>query len=248
MVTAGLLNALEAELANQVEESRRPPFETVDAVADHVDISEPKPSDSSALRMCVGRIIDQPKLVRLELIDGSEAGNVDKIMSTLEKLDTQRRSKFVFSLTAWKPKYRSIYDNPHYFQVGGVYLFPKVHGVRRYYNLLQGSTQLNADTPPERVYPADDQVLDGENHDGASGVVNCTETQSAAACRGEIENLRERMGLDSPPTPHRGLLRRRDGETEPGGGNHGVSTADCSSELNPSPPKRIRASSRSSAK
>eukprot|EP00644_Phytophthora_capsici_P008827 jgi/Phyca11/14090/fgenesh1_pg.PHYCAscaffold_6_\ len=112
MVTAGLLNALEAELANQVEESRRPPFETVDAVADHVDISEPKPSDSSALRI-------------LELIDGSEAGNVDKIMSTLEKLDTQRRSKFVFSLTAWKPKYRSIYDNPHYFQVGGVYLFPK---------------------------------------------------------------------------------------------------------------------------
>ncbi|KAG1712443.1 hypothetical protein DVH05_000191 [Phytophthora capsici] len=248
MQSASLLNVLEAELADQVEESLRPPFETVEAIGDHVDISNPKPSESSALHMCVGRITDTPKLVRLELINGGEAENVESIMTALDKLDTQRRSKFVFSLTAWKQKNRSVFDNPQYFQVGGVYLFPKVHAVRRYFNLLQGSTQLNPNASPQRVYPTLEQGRGGDNG-GADGIGTTTENpeppnalEPTGACEdGTI------VSSELSPGSRRGVVRRRDEEPEPE--VFGVSTEpSCAQPHNPSPLKRNRSSLHSSVK
>ncbi|KAG1688845.1 hypothetical protein DVH05_003022 [Phytophthora capsici] len=246
MQSANLLTALEAELAEQVEESRRPPFETVEAIGNYVDVSEPKPSDSSALRMCVGRITDQAKLVRLELVDGTEAEHVDKIMEALDKLDSQRRSKFVFSLTAWKPKYRSIYDNPMYFQTGGVYVFPKVHALRRYFNLLQGSMQLNTATPPQRVIPASgqdrDDVGDGDTVPTEPG------NRSENGIPGEEDTVLKMTSAPSTSS-RRGVLRCRAGESGTEFNTEVLSTERSCTEMNPSPLKRSRATaSRASAK
>ncbi|KAG1705328.1 hypothetical protein DVH05_004259 [Phytophthora capsici] len=250
MRSASFLKALEAELADQVEESRRPPFETVEAIGDHVDSSDPKPGDASSLRMCVARITDQPKLVRLELIDGAEANNVDKIMEALDKLDSHRRSKFVFSLTAWKPKFRSLYDNPMYFQAGGVYLFPKVHGLRRYFNLLQGSTQLSADSPPERVYPTSSRD-NGSAHEGIHdgvGVPGEKEDRPEQRPGHNDTETDQDMGSGPLPTSRRGVLRRRTNDPEAEETTCALSPDLNCGELNPSPLKRSRAVSRSSVK
>ncbi|KAG3075270.1 hypothetical protein PI124_g14947 [Phytophthora idaei] len=95
MQAAGLLNALEAELAGQVEESFRPPFETEKAVGDPIDFADSKTTDSSTLKTGSCQITDKQKLVWLNLTDSDEVSNFQHIMAAHDELNTKLRLRWL---------------------------------------------------------------------------------------------------------------------------------------------------------
>eukprot|EP00644_Phytophthora_capsici_P007864 jgi/Phyca11/20395/fgenesh1_pg.PHYCAscaffold_63_\ len=195
MLNANLMNALEQELETQVEEARRPPFRSVDAVRDFISNENPSSDSSVSLEMCVVAVKDSWNLIRVELIDYDYTSRIEEVLRLLNKLDLQRRNKFVFSLTLWKPK--KVDPANHWeFEVGRAYTFAKVHGLRLYYALPQGSSQLQSNRGAEPLSITDED--DRDLQELQSAAKDATVSKMAAS---RIDGGRDPASDDANPSP-----------------------------------------------
>lgn len=138
------MNALEEELAEQIEDSRRAPFRSVADIRAFVSDEYPSATTNVSLDMCAVSVNEGLLNYRLELVDYEFAERIDEAIPLLDKLDKQRRSKFVFLLTLWKPKKRAITEGWE-FIVGKVYHFNNVHSLCLFHAMPQGSVQLHSE-------------------------------------------------------------------------------------------------------
>ncbi|ETN16133.1 hypothetical protein PPTG_06348 [Phytophthora nicotianae INRA-310] len=195
MPNANLMNALEQELETQVEEACRPPFSSVDAVRDFISNENPSSDSSVSLEMCVIAVKDSWNLIRVQLIDYDYTSRVEEVLRLINKLDVQRRYKFVFSLTLWKAK-KVDPANHCEFEVGRAYTFAKVHGLRLYYALTQGSSQLQINREAEPLSTTDE--YDHDLQELQSAAKDATVSKMAAS---RIDGGRDPAGDDANPSP-----------------------------------------------
>lgn len=215
MPAQNLMSALEAALADQVEDDERAPFRSVDCVREFISDENPPTTTNITLEMCVVAVKESASNFHLQLIDADYADQIDKVVGMLDKLDQQRRNQFVFALTLWKPKKRSITETWQY-DVGVAYVFEKVHGLRLYYALPQGSVQL-------QIHRASDTLPVSEGgHDLG---------ELRAAVAESTSNVVDDEDRATPAT-----LK---GKTTKGG--TGSAAGDADTDANPSPKKRGRA-------
>eukprot|EP00644_Phytophthora_capsici_P006280 jgi/Phyca11/18030/fgenesh1_pg.PHYCAscaffold_32_\ len=169
MSNANLMNALEQELETQVEEARRPPFRSVDAVRDFISNENPSSDSSVSLEMCVVAVKDSWNLIRVELIDYDYTSRIE------EKVDPANH---------WE------------YEVGRAYTFAKVHGLRLYYALPQGSSQLQSNRGAEPLSITDED--DRDLQELQSAAKDATVSKMAAS---RIDGGRDPASDDANPSP-----------------------------------------------
>ncbi|KAG4046226.1 hypothetical protein PC123_g18382 [Phytophthora cactorum] len=81
--------------------------------------------------------VDTDKGTRLTLIDAS----FQNIRAKFERLDELRRKQFVLHLMVWDPKKKKGSGPKARFRAGGDYDFKKIHSVRFFADIAQGTLQ-----------------------------------------------------------------------------------------------------------
>ncbi|KAG7397093.1 hypothetical protein PHYBOEH_001244 [Phytophthora boehmeriae] len=208
MTATHLMDALEAELADQVEEKSRAPFRCVDEVRAFVSDENPSVETNITVEMCVVSVKETFKFVRLEMIDYDFADRAEAVISLLDKIDQARRNKFVFSLTLWKPKKR-VTTEEWIFEKGQVYCFAKVHALRLFYALPQGSAQLKANDKHKPLCAVETRnislsELEMAARDSLQGDDRRQEGDAdsgSSESYAETTQLNEKDGGDSNPSP-----------------------------------------------
>ncbi|KAE9053037.1 hypothetical protein PF010_g33073, partial [Phytophthora fragariae] len=106
---------------------------------------------------------------RLTLVDGFMQPHLKAYERKLERMDQSRKDTRVFKITVWDPKQRSL-AKPR-FQVGVIYELKKIHGLKFYHDILQGSVQAVGPTNPGIIKEYEDfetaKRARAEHEDGA---------------------------------------------------------------------------------
>lgn len=146
---AELLAEVDAELLEQAAE------ETANMFVDVKELREfARSVDASVMVTVIMCVLSVERLAnnrgtRLILIDGFMQPHFKAYAKKLAAMDPFRKDSRVLKITVWDPRARSV-TRPR-FQLGSIYELKKVHALKFYHDVLQGSLQA--------VGPADPAVI-----------------------------------------------------------------------------------------
>ncbi|KAE9075995.1 hypothetical protein PF006_g28218 [Phytophthora fragariae] len=138
---AELLAEADAELNDQATVEATNFFVSVKEVREFVKGEVPAAAVFISVIMCVltvERLVNN-RGTRVTLVDGFMQPHFKAYCRRLEKMDPFRRDARVLQVTVWDPKIRS-HGRPR-FQTGVVYELKKIHTMKFYHDMVQGSIQ-----------------------------------------------------------------------------------------------------------
>ncbi|KAE9280624.1 hypothetical protein PF001_g24141, partial [Phytophthora fragariae] len=143
-----LLAEVDAELQEQADEETTDVFVSVKELREFTKTIDELQVVFLTVIMCVlavERLVNN-RGTRLTLVDGFMQPHLKAYGRKLERMDQSRKDARVFKITVWDPKQRSVV-RPR-FQVGVIYELKKIHGLKFYHDILQGSVQAVGPTNP----------------------------------------------------------------------------------------------------
>ncbi|KAE8973373.1 hypothetical protein PR002_g26220 [Phytophthora rubi] len=143
-----LLAEVDAELQEQADEETTNVFVSVKELREFTKTIDELQVVFLTVIMCVLAVerLANNRGTRLTLVDGFMQPHLKAYGRKLERMDQSRKDTRVFKITVWDPKQRSV-ARPR-FQVGIIYELKKIHGLKFYHDILQGSVQAVGPTNP----------------------------------------------------------------------------------------------------